>query len=400
MKILLITNLFYPDTLAGSALFSDLAIFFKEKNIDLRVTTTFSYYPQWKLSRKDKPFFLRNDDFRGIPVRRIKMYVPNFPTGLARILSDISFFFALLFLGRHKRWRPDLIITASPMLSQCIAQRFLYVGRDIPRLIVVQDFVVDAALELGILRLPGLRPLLRSLERWGFRSAQTLTTISKSMLNKLRSIVGEDRRLVMIPNWIHESLQKEIDAQPTSNHYRNSKTLFYSGNLGVKQGLPLFLQAFSNINSGWTLKIHGGGAEKEAVKKICRTSANIRLGGVLPEKKYVTELLSCSACLITEAPGVGANFLPSKLLPALATGTPVLAICENHSPLGCEVRQGGFGVVISPSDYDGLKALLQNWSKNKKQLAFLSARAKLWSKKYNRERVLNKYSYELLKLIS
>lgn len=37
----------------------------------------------------------------------------------------------------------------------------------------VQDFVVDAALELGLLKLPLLPGLLRRLERWSFRSAST-----------------------------------------------------------------------------------------------------------------------------------------------------------------------------------------------------------------------------------
>ncbi len=213
LRIHLITNLFAPDELAGAALFSDLALFLREHEHDVRVTCTFSYYPAWRLRPEDQGVPLREETFHGIPVRRVRMYVPQHPTGKTRMLSDLSFLVSLLRGARFRGWTPEVVVTASPMFSQCLAQRFLYLGRRVPRFIVVQDFVVDAALELGMVRAPGLSPLLRALERWAFRSASTLTTISPGMLEKLRGIVGEGRRMVCIPNWIHGSLAAEVERQ-------------------------------------------------------------------------------------------------------------------------------------------------------------------------------------------
>ena len=395
LKILLVTNLFSPDELAGAALFSDLALFLKETCADIRVTTTFSYYPAWKTNHEDGRNPFRYDHWYDIPIKRIKMYVPIKPTGFSRILSDMSFLGALLRYGRHNAWVPDVIITASPMFSQCLAQRFLYRGRKIPRMIIVQDFVVDAALDLGILRLGGLKRFLRKLERWSFRSAQILTTISQPMLEKLSSIVGHDRRIVLIPNWIHKSLQEEIDRQSSKEPLREEMTLFYSGNLGVKQGLPSFLQDFSMVKSAWALKIHGGGAQSRAVKATAKEIPGVRIGDVLSESAYVNELLTCTACLVTQTSRVGANFLPSKILPALATGTPVLAICEPTSPLGQEVQQGGFGVVISPQDTKALYKTLDSWKKNPRLLSDLGAKALVRAKRYHRDQVLPLYLSEI-----
>ena len=72
--------------------------------------------------------------------------------------------------------------------------------------------------------------------------------------------------------------------------------------------------------------------------------SNVKIGGTLEEPDYIAALQSTSACLITQRPGVGTNFLPSKLLPALATGAPVLAVCERHSPLGTKVTAADFAV--------------------------------------------------------
>jgi colanic acid biosynthesis glycosyl transferase WcaI len=395
LKILFYSNLFAPDVLGGASLFSDLSLFLSKRSCEVRIVTTFPYYPSWSITPQDAIQPYRIELWNNIILKRVRMFVPRRPSGLGRLLSDISFLAALLRDGRHDGWIPDVVLTASPMFSQCLAQRFLYFGLQIPRMIVVQDFVVDAALELGILRLPGLRLMLRALERWSFRSAKTLTTISKPMLDKLKSIVGKDRRLVLIPNWIHRSLQTEIDVQRPTAPPRKETVLFYSGNLGIKQGLPSFLKDFAQANAGWTLKIHGGGAQLEAVESAVTNTPGVMAGGVLSESAYVTELFHCTACLVTQSPGVGANFLPSKLLPALATGTPVLAVCESDSPLGQEVTMGGFGAVIHPKDPEALRNVLHSWKKNPQILSAMGEKALIWSKRYHRDKILPLYFKEL-----
>jgi len=284
------------------------------------------------------------------------------------------------------------------MLSQCLAQRFLYFGRRIPRFIVVQDFAVEAALELGILKLPGAGRFLHGIQRWALRSAKTLTTISPLMLAKLDRVVGSDRRTIFIPNWIHGSLQAEIDRQEAQPEERSQFRLFYSGNLGIKQGLPDFLEQLANAGGSdwdWQLRIHGGGAERERLEGIVSNMPWCQLRPILEEPEYIKELRTTTACLITQRSGVGANFLPSKLLPALATGTPVLAVCDPSSPLGQEVRLGNFGEVVAPGDSPALRAILQSWRRDPSLLMKMSVKAKERALRYGRARILKQYETEL-----
>lgn len=400
MRIHLISNLFFPDELAGASLFTDLAYYLRDAGHDVRVTTTFSYYPAWRLNEEDKGVSVRDEVIGGIPVRRVSMFVPMKPTGLGRMRSDLSFFASLLCKGKFTNWRPDVVVTALPMLSQCLVQRFHHVFRRIPRLIIVQDFAVEAALELGILRLPGVAWILRGVQRWALRSASTITTISPQMLTKLRQEIGSGRRTLMVPNWIHKSLQDEINSQNQSPPSRLPSTLFYSGNLGVKQGLPDFLKQFSDssgVASGWNIEICGGGAEKDRLMQILHTQKGITLGPVLDEQTYVSKLLSSTACLITQRPGIGANFLPSKLLPALATATPVLAVCDRSSPLANEVIEGGFGLVVPPGSPEALGESLE-MLKSPSLLAEFSQKAKARAVIYDREQVLRTFDQELQNL--
>jgi colanic acid biosynthesis glycosyl transferase WcaI len=401
MRIQIITNLFAPDELAGAALFTDLALFLRDRGHDVRVTTTFSYYPAWKVRSEDRSLEQRDELFQGIPVRRVRMFIPSKPTGMTRLLCDFSFLLSLIRRAKFADWRPDVILTALPMLSQCLAQRFLFYGQTVPRFIVVQDFVVEAALDLGILRLPGLGGCMQGLQRWALRSAEALATISPLMLEKLTNIVGADRRTRYIPNWIHASLQMEFTRQQNHPKNRIANRLFYAGNLGVKQGLPEFIEQFRTSHAasqGWELNIHGGGADRERLHAVITQVPGCRLGPVLTESEYVSSLMTSTACLVTQRGGSFANYLPSKLLPALVTGTPVLAVCSRHSPLGQEVNEGGFGTVVEPGDAASLQAALREWQTDVSALKKASQRAFHRAQMYQRDRVLSEYEAELLLL--
>lgn len=398
MKIHLITNLFHPDELAGAALYTDFENYFRELGHDVRVTAAFSYYPAWKRRAEDVGVKWRDEKQNGRFVRRISMYIPQKPRGLTRLISDATFLFSILQHGKFRDWTPDVVVTACPMLSQCVAQRFLYRNMNVKRLIIVQDFVVDAALELGILQLPGISTTLRALERWALRSGDHLSTISPEMMKKLQTSVGADKPVQYIPNWVHDDLAAEIKRQEPLPITRETKTLFYSGNLGIKQGLPNFVDDFAALNTDWTLRIQGGGPEATLIKE--RTSSGgIVLGPVEDVSAYVTRLLQCTASLVTQRAGVSANFLPSKLLPALATHTPVLAVAEAATPLALEINLGGYGIVVPPGDQSALRKALLTLS-DPTSIAQMSAKAAERSIFFSRQHVLAEYAHLLAQMTS
>lgn len=237
------------------------------------------------------------------------------------------------------------------------------------------------------------------MENWALRSASTLSTISPEMLAKLESKISAPAiRRTFIPNWIHHSLATEIERQRTHPPERQASQLLYSGNVGVKQGLPDFVDLFQGMESGWQLRIQGGGAERQRLEERTRDLPSIVLADVSGEDAYVHSLLQATACLITQKPDVSANFLPSKLLPALATGTPVLAVCQSDSPLGREVSQGGYGAVLDPNDGTAIADTLRTWKESPQLLKDLQTQARQRSQTFERETILRQYEQELQRL--
>ena len=102
------------------------------------------------------------------------LWVPRRPSGLTRLLHLASF--ALSSLGpllAQRAWRPDVVISVAPAFF--CAPGSLLLGRLCGRRTItwlhIQDFELDAAFELGLLK----GRLLRSLaEGWGPPAALTV----------------------------------------------------------------------------------------------------------------------------------------------------------------------------------------------------------------------------------
>jgi colanic acid biosynthesis glycosyl transferase WcaI len=72
----------------------------------------------------------------------------------------------------------------------------------------------------------------------------------------------------------------------------------------------------------------------------------------------VAALHAADLFVITERSGSGSSYMPSKLIPAIASGTPVLAVCDDESSLGQEMTRAQLGPRLGWDDLDQLEAVL------------------------------------------
>src|SRR5690606_35583276 len=181
---------------------------------------------------------------------RLGKWLPKSHRGWRRLIPEIVFLANLACLGAPRGWRPDVVFTACPMLAQIAWLRLNVWGSNVPSLVVVQDSMAHAATELGIIRNRYLGSLLKRFEAWALAGGTLHCTISESMRVRVEQIIGKGRKCVVIPNWIHSSLHELAGSDETACSKRQSNRLFYSGNFGVKQGLPQFLRTLDEARVG------------------------------------------------------------------------------------------------------------------------------------------------------
>src|SRR5271165_1712919 len=360
MKVLGITNLFYPDRGGGAAVFSDLFFGLAEKGHAVDVVTTYPYYPEWKNKSGAGGWAITEEQVCGVNVRRYGIFIPWRPSSLwQRVAYELSFSITLLSSLFSQR-RYGIVIVYCPLLGSVIfaVLRVILTGEKL--WINIQDIPADAAASSGISKWSAFNRAASWLQRALFRRGDVISTIAPAMVKRVMAIVGGDKEVVFFPNWLHRSMDETIQAERSeAERPRGPIRLTYAGNIGKKQGLMEFCEALSRTSREFLFNIYGDGGEANVVASWVDQRKDDRFweGPFLDEECFVRALLSSDFFIITEKAGVGASFIPSKLIPCLASGTPVIAVCDEDGPLGHEMREYQLGPIVS---WDNLE-LINQW---------------------------------------
>ncbi|HEY3914137.1 MAG TPA: WcaI family glycosyltransferase [Verrucomicrobiae bacterium] len=335
----------------------------------LRMVTAFPYYPSWKKQPGDKGAIYRTERIGNVTVHRCWQYVPRRPSGLTRILHELSFvvasFFRQLFLPRS-----DLMVVISPPLLLGAAAWLLTLFKPAPFCFHVQDLQPDAALGLGMLKRGWLSRCLYALEAFAYRKADRVSGISEGMLDAFARKGVPRLKTVYFPNGVNIP---EPETIPVAGTFRErhglAKDAFlaaYSGNLGVKQGLDVLIEAAQRMrNRNVRILISGDGARREALFRLVKDHGleNVIMLPLQPEEQYREMLVDIDLAVITQETGTGQFFFPSKLLRTLAFGKPVLTVADEASELSGALGKGQFGVNVAPNQPDLVAAAIETLSK-------------------------------------
>ncbi len=393
----------YAPELTGIGVYNTgLAEYLAGQGDQVTMVTGFPYYPQWRHLEKDKPFY-RKEVLNGVEVCRCALYVPKKPTPFLRILHEASFVFSSFFRQLTLPSADIYVVVSPPLLLGFAAWLICLIkGRQI--VFHVQDLQPDAAAGLLMLKQGLFLKVLYALEKFAYQKARVVSAISGQMceLISLKGISKE--KIVLFPNWVDcEYTALESGAWKSKMGIASGNSLVtYAGNMGVKQGLPVILEAAKLLrDKPITFAIAGNGVEVDrlAQLKMDNSLNNVMLLDVLPEDEHTQFLQDSDICLIPQKKGAATAFLPSKLLKMLALGRPILAITQNEGALSSALAEGNFGVRVEPDDEKVLAEALENLLADRSKRSLMSEKARLYVKQFSKEEVLRKFRQKLQELV-
>jgi colanic acid biosynthesis glycosyl transferase WcaI len=306
---------------------------------------------------------------------------------------------SLLYFRRY-----DAVMIYCPVMSAVAygAVRKLFYRE--PMWLNIQDIPADAAAASGISRNPLTKAFGNIVQSVLFNRADVFSTIAPKMVERVSSLRRRGQPVYFVPNYLNGSMAEAIGANPTKLGRAASRPLklLYAGNIGKKQGLLEFCERLKTIDLDFTFRIHGDGGEAHAIRQWIQSQNDPRFqfGEFLDERGFVAALFDADIFVITEKPGVGASFIPSKLIPCIATGTPVLSICDVEGPLGQEVRQHDLGVVLEWEQFGELPAALARLAVDPERLGTLQKNALDRARTYGRGPIIDLVEKELQRLAS
>lgn len=391
-KRVIVWGINYAPELVGIAVYTtEMCEFLNRSGVELVVVSAFPYYPAWRL-QESRPLYA-SERIRGVQVERCMLYVPAKPSTWRRIVHELSFaissFFRLLIIPRA-----DTYVVVSPPLILGFFAALLCLLKSSRYIFHVQDLQPDASMALAMIKNGLFFKVLKLLEKLAYCRACQVTCISEQMRQKIVEGGISGDKVAVFPNWV-SSVAPEGGWRSHVGLSPEKFVVSYSGNMGMKQGLDTIIESAKLLRhrNEIVFVLGGQGSQRDHLLELVRTEnlTNVIFQDLLEERLHTAMLCETDVFVVPQKPGSGAIFFPSKLLKAIALGCPILTNADSSSSLHQAVVEGGFGVIIPPSQSREFATALEQLCDNPERRAELGANGMTYAKRFSTQAILPQF---------
>ncbi len=404
---LLIHGLNYAPELIGIGRYSgEMGAWLASRGHQVTVLAAPPYYPEWRAHPASRGQW-RREWLDGVEVLRAPLYIPAQVTGKQRLLHELSFGASCLYWWPYifrSQW--DAVIAICPPLQSGLISSALARRQGIPFVFHLQDLQVDAAHQLGILRVPGLFGLLKKLEHILLIRAEAVSTISSGMAIRLSDQGVPASRLHLFPNWAD---LEDIRPGPRDNSLRKELAdpsdllVLYAGSWGEKQGLEIILESAGLTGERPDIRyiLAGDGAAKPRLLEQARNLglSNVSFLPLQSKERFPLFLAAGDVHLVIQRSEASDLVMPSKLANIMAAGRPFIATAQMETELARVTLASQGGILIPPGDGRALAQAILQLAGDKELREQMGLRGRSYAEAHlNREDILSSFEDMLYSL--
>ncbi len=395
-RILLIGYNYSPEPTGIGKYNGEMMEWFVRQGYECTVLTSYPYYPHWKVQ---EPYYKKrfwysveektNTETNGkLKVIRCPQYVPEKPSGLKRILLDLSFLISAIvpLIGLLTRKKFDFVLTVAPSFQVGLLGILYKKIRGSRMVYHIQDLQIEAARDLNMIKSKALIRLLFRVEKFIFNQSEIISSISDGMVKRIKEKANRD--VFLFPNWTDTKLFYPIENRAALKHEfgytADDKIILYSGSIGEKQGLESILHAANELRQFEKFKfiICGSGPYKQELEKIAKrlNLQNINFLPIQPYEKFNQFLNLADLHLIIQKASASDLVMPSKLTTILSVGGLTLVTANEGSGLHTVLTEHKIGLLIEAENQLALnegirKAMSEDFS-------YINKRARRYAESY------------------
>ena len=386
-KLIIVTELFYPDPSATAVIMSLIA---EELSKENEITVICG-----PIQNEDLDYY-KKIGFPGDKLKIIRAFGSQlsknhlFKRIIKQFLITISLTRAMLLsLDANTK---ILAVTNPPLLPVILA--FISIFRK-PRstCLLVHDLFPDNAFKMHIIRERSiLGVVLKKLFVWSYRKVDQIIVIGRDMQDIVEKMVqGGYTEVACIPNWSDPLL---INSNYPKEAIHDTKITFgYAGNMGRAQGL----QDFASIIKCTKRKdiqflFSGGGALLGRLQEELKNTNNIQFSENFfrhAQDKFYDKIDIAIVLLGDGMYGLG---VPSKTYNLIAVGLPILFVGPKESEIYRLVVEEEIGWAFDWSEKQNLITFLDSLSvMDRTVLTDISRKTKLVAERYTPDIILREY---------
>ena len=398
MKILLLAIHYPPMKTSCAVQMRDLAIeLLSQGHKPIVVTTSEDIYKS-----------IINEKIDGINILRIKINKTNnaryFKRGINEIMLPLK-----VIIGIKKSKIPindlNAIIWYSPTIFFGPVVSYLKRVSKCPSYLILRDIFPEWALDLGILKKNLIYYFLKIVANYQYSVANVIGVQTSSNLKYLEGWSKKSKRkLEVLNNWLSPTNEKKTNISLYNTNLFGRKLFVYTGNMGVAQGLDVFIELAADLKSRKDLGFLFVGRGSE-VNKLKRKSALKKLDNILffdeiDPDEIPSLLKSCHVGLISLDLRHKSHNIPGKFLTYLKAGLPVLAKINPGTDLQNIIEKEKVGIVYTYDTVNNFSILAQKIIDDEKKYKIMSDLGRgLYHKMFSTNKITNKIISSLFDII-
>jgi putative colanic acid biosynthesis glycosyltransferase WcaI len=402
MKILIISQYFWPENYGAPVTMREIAEWLLKNGHEVTVLTGFPNYPEGDIYPGYRGRWFQREEFRGIRIVRTWLYATSRTRSIwQRILSQFSFS-ATLFIGALFTARADVVLNYSPPLPSAFSAAIVSILKRARFVVSLQDLEPERSIELGLVTSRWLVRMLRAVERFVYWRAESLCVLSDGTREYLIRRGVTESKIQVTPNWADGDLIKPAPKQTPFRVEMGLSSEFvvlYSGNMGYTMDLETVIEA------AWILRERqdivfvfvGDGVKRATIQKMAEGLNSVRFMPLQPLERlhHVFGAADLGMVIVSkEATNVS---VPSKVYCVMAAARPVIAMCKPGNDVGLVVTEAACGTRVDPGDAAALASAICNYADDPQRVTLEGERARAcFEGRFTREIGISNYERVLV----
>ena len=400
MNILILSLIYSPDNVSTAQIMAGLAEDLSNAGNHVKVLTTTPHFHRDASMEAKQPLkwcvwpILKKSELNGVPVYHVPMPDKSIWPPL-RMLSWI-WFHGLSVLRAPFLGRVDAIIACSPPLTIGLAAWVMAIVKRCGYIYNVQELYPDIAINLGKMKGRAIIRFFEGIERFIYRKATFVTSITEGMCEKIRRRTNPEK-VVLIPNYVEIGDEVESCRSQVSRERDERFTVCYAGNMGVPQNLGIMVEAARQLTDV-RFVFAGGGQDEARLKKLADGLKNVEFLGYLPISEMPRIYAESDVFYVGQDPNAASDGIPSKIYRILGHRKPLIVLTAERSDLEQFVLKSAGGCVIKDAD-DFARKVIELKSDVARTVRMGEEGFNYVKKHYLRESVTSRYAELVAKMV-
>lgn len=356
MNILFVTPYFPPDIGSAQRQMHQLSTRLAAGGHKVTVLTAVPHYPAGVIPPEYRKRWRVSECIDGVRVLRTWIYASSNQNSSARLLNHLSFMAAAI--GNLPALPPniDVVFTDSPPLFDGLVAFAIGRLRKIPYVFNVADLWPQILFESGICTSFPLRQIAEGLERFIYRKAAQVTTVTQGFTEVVRAKGVPSGRAHYVP------LGTDIDrftSEASGLKWRERLQVgkrclvMYAGALGRSQGLRIILEAAELLRNEPHIMFcfMGEGLEKASLMQFARNRGlfNVKFVDAQPldEMPAVIPAADIHVVTLKDLP-LFRMTIPGKIYEILACGRPIVGALDGEA--ASLIKRASAGITVPLGD--------------------------------------------------